>query len=97
MEGGTRTLARGGAVCAGLRSGAPSLGLAKCTPKADASALTKSIKLAAKCNQRRMQRGPTVSCKTVAPPACAGTLAGDAMALAWGANNPASAAIDRRA
>ena len=85
------------ALWAALLSVLPSLALAQCTTKADSSALTKSVKLAAKCNQRRLQSGPAVTCKTAVPPACAGTLATDAIALAWGANNPAPAAIDRRA
>jgi hypothetical protein len=79
-----------------LLTGLPSLALAQCTTRSDASALKKTVKLAAKCNLRRLQRGPTVTCKTSPPPACAGTLATDAIALAWGANNPAAAAIDRR-
>src|SRR5262249_55540131 len=79
-----------------LLTGLPSLALAQCTTKTDASAFKNSVKLAAKCNLRRLQRGPTVTCKTSSPPACAGTLATDAVALAWGANNPAAAAIDRR-
>jgi N-acetylglucosamine-6-sulfatase len=90
------TTLRRAALWAVLLSGVPSLALAQCTTKTDASALKKSVKLAAKCNLRRLKRGPVVTCKTSPPPACAGTLATDAVALAWGANNPAAAAIDRR-
>ena len=49
------------ALWAALLSVLPSLALAQCTTKADSSALTKSVKLAAKCNQRRLQSGPAVT------------------------------------
>src|SRR5262249_49943581 len=44
-------------------------------------------------NYQRLRRGPDVSCKTLAPPACSGTLVSDSIALAWGLNNPAAAAL----
>ena len=44
------------ALWAALLSVLPSLALAQCTTKADSSALTKSVKLAANCNQRRLQQ-----------------------------------------
>jgi hypothetical protein len=56
-----------------------------------------SIKHAASCNYKKLRNGPATTCKTTAPPACAGSLVADAIALAWGANNPVAAAVDRRA
>ena len=83
-------------VLAGLTLGLPEAVGAQCTTRSDASAVLKSAKLAANCNYKRLRSGPAVTCKTSPPPACAGTLATDAIALAWGANNPAPA-VDRRA
>jgi N-acetylglucosamine-6-sulfatase len=73
----------------------PAIARAQCTTKTDASAVQKSIKLAASCNYKKLLKGPAITCKTSPPPACSGTLVGDAIALAWGANNPAAAAVDR--
>src|SRR5690242_1414915 len=67
---------------------------AQCTTRTDASAVSKSAKLLEKCNDRRLRGGPGVSCTTSAPPACAGTLVTDAIALAYGANDPPAAAVD---
>jgi hypothetical protein len=66
---------------------------AQCTTTKDASAVLKSAKLVASCNYKRIRRGPDVTCKTSPPPACAQTLVGYAMALAWGSNNPAVVAV----
>jgi arylsulfatase A-like enzyme len=73
----------------------PALAGAQCTTKTDAGAVQKSIKLAASCNYKKLLKGPAITCTTSPPPACSGTLVGDAIALAWGANNPAAAAVDR--
>src|SRR5215475_2363299 len=73
----------------------PALAGAQCTTRTDASAVQKSVKLAASCNYKKLLKGPAVTCKTSPAPACAGTLVGDAIALAWGANNPSAAAVDR--
>ena len=73
----------------------PALAGAECTTKTDASAVQKSIKLAASCNYKKLLKGSAITCKTSPPPACSGTLVGDAIALAWGANNPSAAAVDR--
>jgi N-acetylglucosamine-6-sulfatase len=73
----------------------PALAGAQCTTKTDASAVQKSIKLAASCNYKKLLKGPAIACKTSPPPACSGTLVGDAIALAWGGNNPAAAAVNR--
>src|SRR5262249_33945766 len=73
----------------------PALADAQCTTKTDANAVQKSVKLAASCNYKKLLKGPGITCKTSPAPACAGTLVGDAIALAWGANNPPAAAVDR--
>src|SRR5262249_14017951 len=73
----------------------PALAGAQCTTKTDASAVQKSVKQLASCNYKRLLKGPAISCRTSPPPACAGTLVEDAIALAWGANNPAAAAVNR--
>src|SRR4029450_9977832 len=70
---------------------------AQCTTKADASAVLKSAKQLTSCNYKKLRRGPAITCKTTPPPACSGTLVGDATKLAWGANNPPAAAVDRAA
>jgi len=70
---------------------------AQCTTTADASAVQKSARLVTSCNYRKLRSGPAVTCRTAAPPACAGTLVDDAMKLAWGVNDPPTAAVDRRA
>src|SRR5262245_54819116 len=68
---------------------------AQCTTKTDANAVRKSVKLAASCNYNRLLKGPAITCQTSPAPACSGTLVGDAIALAWGANDPPAAAVDR--
>ena len=73
----------------------PALAGAQCTTKTDANAVRKSVKLAASCNYKKLLKGPAITCKTSPAPACSGTLVGDAIALAWGANNPPAAAVDR--
>ena len=70
---------------------------AQCTTKADASLLQKSVKQVTNCNYKKLRNGPAVTCKLTPPPACAGTLVDDAMKLAWGANDPPAAAVDRSA
>jgi hypothetical protein len=84
-------------LASGLLAVLPGLAQAQCTSKDDASAVKKSAKLAADCNYKKLKKGPALVCKTSPPPACAGTLVTDAIALAWGANNPPAAAVDTRA
>jgi arylsulfatase A-like enzyme len=69
---------------------------AGCTTHADASAVSKSAKLLERCNDKRLRRGPSTACKSSPPPACAGTLVTDAIAVAYGGNNPPAAAVDRK-
>ena len=47
---------------------------AGCTTRADASAVAKSARLLERYNDKRLRRGPAITCKTSAPPACAGLL-----------------------
>jgi arylsulfatase A-like enzyme len=94
-----RTVALGfccGVVLAGVAM-LPARAVAQCTSHSDSGAVAKSAKLLEKCNDRRLRSGPATTCKTSAPPACAGTLVTDAIRLAYGANNPAAAAVDHKA
>src|SRR5262245_683441 len=71
---------------------------AQCTDPADTKALKKHLKLAARCNDRMLKSGTDVVCTPVPPPpACAGTLPTDALALAYGDNNPPAAGVDPHA
>ena len=70
--------------------------LAGCTQASEAKAVKRSLKLAVQCNNRVLRAGPGITCRQSAAPACADTLVGDAAALGYGANNPASAAVDRK-
>ena len=58
---------------------------AQCTSTKDASLLQRSTRSAVACNYRRLRQGPTATCHPVTPPPCSGTLASDAVALAFGA------------
>jgi hypothetical protein len=56
------------------------------------------MRLTARCNDRTLKSGPDIVCTPAdPPPACAGTIATDALALAYGDNNPPAAAVDTRA
>jgi len=77
-----------GVLCLGFATGAG----AQCVTDADAVAARKAVKKATACNDKRLRSGPTASCTVVTPPACAGSLATDAVALAYGPNNPPTAA-----
>ncbi len=75
----------------------PDPAAAGCTQSTEASAVRKSLRLAVRCNDRILRSGPGVVCKQSPPPACAGTLVADAVALAYGPNDPAAAEVDRAA
>src|SRR5437773_2777809 len=75
---------------------APGPAAAGCTLGSEASQLEKSVRLAARCNDRILRSGPGTICKQSPPPACAGTLVTDAVALGYGSNDPPSAAVDHR-
>ncbi len=75
----------------------PRLAGAQCTTHGHSSAVSKSAKLLERCNDGRLKSGPGFVCTTSPPPACAGTLVTDAIALAYGANNPAPSGVDRSA
>lgn len=66
---------------------------AACTTSADASLVRRSLNQAMHCADKRLRSGPAASCTATVPPACAGTLVGDAVAIAYGANVPPAAAI----
>jgi N-acetylglucosamine-6-sulfatase len=69
---------------------------AACTTKDEARELGKSLRKRASCTSKAFRSPPSGSCLTPPPPpACAGTLVDDAMALAFGANNPPASTVDR--
>lgn len=70
---------------------------AQCTDPGDANRLKKSVRKAARCNDKILRAGPLVTCSIAPPPACSGTVAADVIALAYGANNPATAEVDHGA
>ena len=70
---------------------------AGCTVSSDASAVKRSISRQIRCIDKRLRKGPAATCKLSDPPACAGSLVVDAVALAYGPNNPPTAAVDKRA
>src|SRR5262245_61187081 len=76
---------------------APAPSGAQCTLGKDAGALRKSIHLATRCNDTILRAGPGVPCRQSPPPACAGTMATDAVALGYGPNNPPTSGVDRSA
>ena len=51
-----------------------------------------AIRKSTRCNDKRLRLGPAATCTIALAPACAGTLATDAVALAYGPNNPPAAA-----
>ena len=72
--------------------------VAQCTDPLDTKALKKHLKLAARCNDRILKAGTSVVCAPIPPPpACAGTLPSDALALAYGDNNPPASGVDPHA
>ena len=68
---------------------------AQCTTRDDASAVKRSLTKAVRCNDKILRSGPEATCSVADPPACAGSLVGDAVALAYGPNNPADSGVDR--
>jgi arylsulfatase A-like enzyme len=63
----------------------------QCTTDDDANAARKSLRKVVQCNDKILRSGPGVTCNFLPSPACAGSLAVDAAALAYGPNNPATA------
>src|SRR5262245_38814293 len=76
----------------------PPSGALQCTTNDEARDLSKSIKKRASCNDRAFKSAPpSGSClMPPAPPACAGTLVDDALALAYGPNLPPASVVDRK-
>ena len=75
----------------------PAVVKAACTTAADVGAVRKSLRRAIRCNNRAFRTGPDPTCPGFPPPVCAGTLVDDAVALAYGTNDPPEASIARGA
>jgi N-acetylglucosamine-6-sulfatase len=75
-----------------LLAGAATFANAQCTIKDEATDARRTVKQSAKCNDKRLRSGPGSTCNIDPPPACAGSLTIDAVALAYGPNNPPTAA-----
>jgi len=69
---------------------------AGCTLTPEAAEVRKSITRDVRCHDKRFRKGPAAECSLATPPACAGTLVADAIALAYGANDPPAAAVDTK-
>ncbi|MFN8544732.1 MAG: sulfatase [Candidatus Binatia bacterium] len=81
---------------AGLLAGTPWRAEAGCTQKADGNPVRKSLSLATKCNDKKLRSGPGATCRQATPPACSETLVGDAVALAYGPNDPPTSGVDHK-
>ncbi len=66
-----------------------------CTTVDEARAVLKAAKSEVRCNDRRLASDPAHVCTIEAAPACSAALVDDTVALAYGANNPPLAAVDR--
>src|SRR5256884_662027 len=70
---------------------------AQCTSRTQARDVSRSANKRARCYHKVLRSGPSADCGTLPPPpACAGSLVDDAMALAYGPNDPAASRVDRR-
>jgi arylsulfatase A-like enzyme len=69
---------------------------AQCTQTSEAQAVHTAIGKAALCNQSRLTNASAV-CAPAAPPVCAGTMVADAVALAYGPNNPPTGTVSASA
>src|SRR5690348_15249147 len=67
---------------------------AQCTSLAEAGALRHSLHAVMGCRERALRTGSAAPCTAPAPPSCAGSLVDDAVALAYGASNPAGNGVD---
>ena len=74
----------------------PTLADAGCLARRDADDLERSLRRSAAC-RHDLLKGRVTSCEAEPAPACAGTLVGDALALAYGAERSAGGAVDDRA
>src|SRR5213592_84431 len=89
---------RASLVAAALAALGPAGVHAQCTSKAQARDVARSANRRARCNDKVLRSGPGADCGAIPPPpACAGSLVKDAMALAYGPNDPAASMVDRRA
>jgi arylsulfatase A-like enzyme len=71
-------------------------GAAQCTTSDEARDLGRSLRKRIACGQKAFLGAPSGSClSSPAPPACAGTLVDDVVALVFGDNNPPASTVDR--
>src|SRR4030095_8284026 len=75
-----------------LALGAATRVQAQCTTREDAHDTRRTTKKPARCNDKILRSGPGGTCIVDPPPACSGSLSTDAIALAYGPNNPPTAA-----
>jgi arylsulfatase A-like enzyme len=81
-----------------LAAMAPHQARGACVASTDGRDVTRAARLRAQCNNRILGRGPTATCNPAPPPpACSGTLVDDAIALAYGPNNPPASGVDGQA
>ncbi|MCC6766639.1 MAG: sulfatase [Deltaproteobacteria bacterium] len=66
---------------------------AGCTTSQDAGLVRRALNQGMRCADKRLRSGPFATCNVTSPPACAGTLVADAIAIAYGANHPPAAAV----
>ncbi len=66
---------------------------AGCSSGAERREVARSIRRLVSCNNRRLVN-PAIACNLTAPPPCADSLVTDAVALAYGENNPPTLPID---
>jgi arylsulfatase A-like enzyme len=81
----------------GVLAGAVGSAAAGCTEPAEATVVRRSLGQLLACNDKRLRLGPSATCRSTTPPACAGTLVTDAAALGYGPNNDPSSGVDRHA
>jgi len=69
-----------------------------CTTMQEARDLARSLRKRMSCADKAFRSAPSGSCLTPpAPPACAGTIVDDAIALAYGDNDPPASTVDKAA
>ncbi len=86
-----RRLAPVALLTAAVLVSAATVARSQCTSDDDANAARKSLRKVVQCNDKILRSGPGVTCNFLPSPACAGSLAVDAAALAYGPNNPPTA------
>jgi N-acetylglucosamine-6-sulfatase len=79
-------------LAAALLAGTARLATAQCTTDDEAKDTRRAAVQAAKCNDKFLRSGPGSTCTIDSAPACSGSITTDAIALAYGPNNPPTAA-----